>query len=210
MRIPHPAVQVEVVTDHIQYLNAADEQRHQHGDRGDCHVVIELARSDGHTPSRTRRASGFHQLCRPDTCPRSNNSGRNKNRPDRQMLCRRCRRDAEQSDLRGRIEAQAEEKSDDVHFPAAIDEIHKRPTDAADPAELLKHLVEGHFRIRLATIDPDEGAHHRPQDQQIDRGHQQQKSSRDRGADEIAESFELRKIAIAHRLRSRRSPVTAE
>ena len=81
-------------------------------------------------------------------------NGEDEDGPDRQALRRLRGGNSEQADLGGGVEAQAEEESERIHLPAAVDGADEGAYEAADPTHLLEGGVEGFFRVAAAATAP--------------------------------------------------------
>ena len=111
----------------------------------------------------------------------------NHDRPDGQSLRGLRRGNAEQADLRRGVEAEAEEKADEIHLPAMIDQAKRERKIRPKKPRLARIRLRSSSSIRRARLDSLESALDRGQNHEIDDGDGEEKEGRDARADDSAD-----------------------
>src|SRR6185437_15897272 len=183
---PHAAGERELVGDEPQRLDAADDERHDDRNEGDRHVVIELA--DGLDEGPAIGAEHQDAVGRIDERHAGGEERREgEDRPDRQPVRGLGGGDAEEADLRRRVEAEPEQEAERIHVPALADEAEERPEDPAEDAAPRKEDLEILLDQRRAAADGAKGTPDGGEDDDVDRRDRQEEKRRNPGTDDAAD-----------------------
>src|SRR3984885_2419089 len=121
-RAPEPATldEAQSIADQIERLEAAPDHRDEDRHGGNGEIVIELADWLDEGPAIGPKHEDAVGRIEQSHAGREQR-GKDQDRPDREALRRLTGRDAQQAHLRRRVEAEAEQDSEGIHLPAALD-----------------------------------------------------------------------------------------
>lgn len=156
--IPKPARRLRHVQDQAEQLDDADHEGNDDGDDGQDDAVVQdgdlvAGEGRGRVQAHHQRAVGRVEQAHAD----GEEHGEDQDQPDGRAARGLDGGDAEERDLAGRVEAQAEEDAERVHFPGAVNHLehaleHVEQAPGAvdlEPAFLLVAGVRGDQRLQL-------------------------------------------------------------
>src|SRR5581483_133596 len=151
-QVPRPTGELHAVGDHAGRFDSADDDCDENGHQRDDHVVIELAHGLDEGP--TVSAEHEYAVGRVEQRHTGGKEEReDENRRDGKAFAGFHGGNAEKPNLSSGIEAEAEEYSDGIHFPALVGNLEQRTKEAAGQSAAVEHAVEVTFAIAFAATD---------------------------------------------------------
>jgi hypothetical protein len=184
--VPESSLQVKLLRHETECFDTADCEGNHNRYEGDGDVVVELANGFYEGPAvGSEHQDGVGGVDERHACGEEGRE--DEDRPERKAFGCLGSRDAEDADLGGGVEAEAEEHAQGIHVPAARDHLEHGAEEAGEQATVAEEQIEVFFDVRLAAPDAHEGADHRAENDKIDDCNGEEKDGRDERADYAAD-----------------------